>query len=137
MTIDIEKRKSNHCVVGLRLRLRAGYPTNPSLIVDKLFIFSEAHTASYSMGGGGRILGCRGPYPRVQDTSSNVDRSGSVLQLILNNAGIITDKRVSEMGIRHGKKRKNGLRANGIYYFMKSGDLLIVHLNALRMVMNN
>ena len=45
--------------------------------------------------------------------------------MILNNVAIITDKVVSEMGIEHGKKRKNGLRANGMYSFMKSGDLLI------------
>jgi hypothetical protein len=56
--------------------------------------------------------------------------------LILNNVGIITDKTVSEMGIRHGKKRKNSLRANGIYSFIKSGDLLIVQSNALKMGMD-
>jgi len=57
--------------------------------------------------------------------------------LILNNVGIITDKIISEMGIKHGKKRKNGFRANGMCSFMKSGDLLIVQSNALKMVVNN
>ena len=57
--------------------------------------------------------------------------------MILNNVGIITDKIVFEMGIRHGKKRKNGLRTKGMYSFMKSGDLLIVQSNALKMGMNN
>jgi hypothetical protein len=57
--------------------------------------------------------------------------------LILNNVGIITDKTVPEMGIQHGKKHKNGLRANGMYSFTKSGDLLIVQSNVLKMDMNN
>jgi len=56
---------------------------------------------------------------------------------MLNSVGIFTDKIVSEMDIRHGKKRKNGLRANGMYSFAKSGDFLIVQSNTLKMGMNN
>jgi len=103
--------------------LRVGYPTNPSFIAENTWD-SPNRTPP--------------PIPWVQGAvSSEVDRSGSVLQLILNNVGIFTDKIVSEMGLRHGKKRKNGLRANGLYSFMKSGDLLIVQLIALKMGMNN
>jgi len=93
------------------------------LIAEEHLRFSETHPASYSTGTGA--------------VSWEADRSGSVLQLMLNSVGIFTDKIVSEMDIRHGKKRKNGLRANGMYSFAKSGDFLIVQSNTLKMGMNN
>jgi hypothetical protein len=67
----------------------------------------------------------------------DVDGSGRILQLILNNVGIITDIIVSEREIRHGKKHKNGLRVNGKFSFMESGDWFIVQSDLLKMSKNN
>jgi hypothetical protein len=67
LTRVLHNRKSNDCVVGLRLTLRAGYPKNSGLIAEKDLRFSEAHSACYSMDTGGYIIGRRqvGAYPSV------------------------------------------------------------------------